>query len=208
MAKEFREKRRKSSLPAALAVGSLLLLLLLLGYYFENCLKRDLSDVLGVSSFNSSSSKSPVTNGETFNFTATVVGDQAGALNATVLFDLTGRGVINSNIQGPGVCLKLTDSTAACNNVNIDPNQTINWVVPVTAAANCSQGNPASITLQTRLVATVVTSTSTASANCVASQPQTTSSANPTTPPSQGGGNTQPTQSSTSNGSSNSNGGR
>ncbi len=198
MAREERTRRRSSSFPIFLAVGALVLLLLLLGYYFENCFKG--KDVLGVSTFNSSSSKNPVVNGETFNFNATVVGDQAGALNATVLFTLTGRGAIGSSIGGPGACAKLTDTTAACNNVDIDPNQTITWTVPVTAAGNCSQNTPPSLSLQTRLVATAVTTTSTATATCVASQQSgssPTSGSNPTTPPSnQGGGSTQPTSSS------------
>ncbi len=142
--------------------------------------------VLGVSTFSSASSKNPVVNGETFNFVATIVGDQAGVLNATVLFNLTGQGVINSTIQGPGACTKITDTTAACNNVDIDPNQTINWVVPVTANANCA---PSSISLQTRLVATLVSSTSTTSVNCVASQPSaTTSGGTATNPPANTGG--------------------
>src|SRR5947207_13508283 len=93
--------RKKSLAPVIVALGTLILLILLLGYYFENCLNKKLSmgseqqNVLGVSSFNSSASKNPVVNGETFNFVATIVGDQAGALNATVLFNLTGSGVIN-----------------------------------------------------------------------------------------------------------------
>lgn len=173
-----KKSRRKSPLAMLLALGTLVLLLLLLGYYFENCLKKQLSlagseNVLGVSTFSSSPSKNPVVNGETFNFAATVVGDQAGVLNATVLFSLTGQGVINSNIGGPGACVKVTDTTAACNNVNIDPNETITWTVPVTASGSCA---PSTLTLQTRLVATVVTSTSTATANCVASQPSATTS--------------------------------
>src|SRR5258708_28991897 len=172
--------KRKSSFPILIALGALILLILLLGFYFENCLKKN---VLGVSSFNSSPSKNPVIDGQTFNFVATVVGDQAGALNATVLFSLTGSGVINSNIQGPGACAKITDTTAACNNVNIDPNQTIIWTVPVTANTNCSQNSPATLTLQTRLVATAVVSSSTASVNCVASQSgATTQPTNTTTP--------------------------
>lgn len=181
------KNKKRSTLPTILSLGFLILLILLLGLYFENCLKKA---VLGVSTFNSSSSKNPVTNGETFNFTATVVGDQAGALNATVLFSLTGQGVINNNIQGPGACLKITDTTAACNNVNVDPNQTITWTVPVTASSNCSQTSPATLTLQTRLIATVVTSTSTASTNCVANQPLPTPSAttNATTSPTTTGG--------------------
>ncbi len=203
--------RNNSSFPVILAVGSLILLILLLGYYFENCLKKQVTmgseqqNVLGVSSFDSSASKNPVVNGETFNFVATVVGDQAGALNATVLFTLTGQGVINSNIKGPGACAKLTDTTAVCNNVDIDPNQTLVWTVPATAASNCSQSSPASVSLQTRLVATLVTSTSTATANCVANQPAATPTPNTTTAPgastptpsSQGGGNTQPAGGST-----------
>src|SRR5688572_20549644 len=99
------QKTRRSPLAKLLAIGSLVILLLLLGYYFENCLKKSLSmassqeAVLGVSTFSSSSSKNPVVNGETFNFNATITGDQAGVTNATVLFNLTGPGVINSNIQ-------------------------------------------------------------------------------------------------------------
>ncbi|SRR5260221_315540 len=183
--------RKKSSLPIFLALGSLILLILLLGYYFGNCFKG----VLGVSTFNSSSSKNPVTDGQTFNFVATVVGDQSGALNATVLFNLTGSGVINSNIQGPGACVKLTDTTAACNNVNIDPNQTIIWTVPVTANTNCSQNSPATLTLQTRLVATAVVSSSIASVNCVAL------TTNPTpTPPSTGNGTPIPSATTTGGG--------
>ncbi len=184
---------KRSSLPILLALGSLILLILLLGFYFENCLKKN---VLGVSTFNSSFSKNPVTDGDTFNFAATVVGDQSGALNATVLFSLTGAGVINSNIQGPGTCLKLTDTTAACNNVNIDPNQTLVWTVPVTADTNCSQvsGN---ISLQTRLVATAVVSTSTASVNCVAKSSGGGGVNATATPTSQNNGNTTPGSGST-----------
>src|SRR5258706_5270540 len=177
--------RKRSTFPVAFALVTLILLILLLGSYFANCFTKD---VLGVSTFSSSPSKNPVTNGETFNFKATVVGDQSGALNATVLFSLTGAGVINSNIQGPGACLKLTDTTAACNNVNVDPNETINWVVPVTAATNCSQQS-GSISLQTRLVATAVVSTSTAEVNCVASS-VTTSTSTPS-PTNNGNGATQ-----------------
>ncbi len=189
-------KDRRSSFPIIFALGSLILLILLLGFYFENCLKKELSmvsnqeAVLGVSTFSSSASKNPVNNHETFNFKTTIVGDQAGVLNATVLFDLTGPGVIGSNIQGPGVCVKITDTTGACNNVNIDPNETIVWTVPITAAANCSEQSPASLTLQTRLAATLVTSTSTATANCVANQPSSTTS--PTTPATTGNGTTPP----------------
>src|SRR5258708_663658 len=183
---------KRLSLPILLALGSLILLILLLGFYFENCLKKN---VLGVSTFNSSFSKNPVTDGDTFNFAATVVGDQSGALNATVLFNLTGAGVINSNIQGPGTCLKLTDTTAACNNVNIDPNQTIVWTVPITADTNCSQAS-GNISLQTRLVATAVVSTSTASVNCVAKSSAGGVNAT-TTPTSQNNGNATPNNGST-----------
>ncbi len=172
-------KERKSPVPVLVALGFLVLLLLLLGLYFENCFKNN---VLGVSTFGSSASKDPVVNGETFNFKATIVGDQAGVLNATVLFTLAGGGVMGTNIQGPGQCLKLTDTTGACNNVNVDPNQTVVWTVPVTANSNCSQSG--SIALQTRLVATVTTSTSTASVSCVAS-----TGSNATNPPANTNGN-------------------
>lgn len=181
---------RRSVFPIVLAVGSLILLLLFLGMYLENCL-RD-RDVLGVSNFSSSASKNPVLNGEAFSFTSTIVGDQSGLLNATALFRLSGKGVIGSNIQGPGVCTKVNDSTAACNNADVDPNETVNWIIPVTASSDCS---PSSISLQTQLVATLVSSTTTASVDCVTSQATpapTGSGSNPTPTTTNTGGNVQP----------------
>src|SRR6266581_2781042 len=100
---------KKSPVPALLFWLPLLLLLFLLGFYYGNCLGAKPSPssvtVLGVSNFTTSPSTNPVVNGTEFTFNTTAVADQNGILNATVKFDLSGQGVINNNIHGPGSCL-------------------------------------------------------------------------------------------------------
>lgn len=182
---------KRSRLPAAIAFSILLLLILLLGFYLGTCLKKPIAMettqqvVLGVSSFNTSASKNPVVNGESFTFNTTTVADANGIANATAKFDLSGQGVIDNNIHGPGTCVKITDATAVCNNVNVEANQTVTWTVPVTVKSNCSQSAPASLSFQAQLIAPVGTFTSTSGANCVASQ-QGTNPSPTSTPSSQG----------------------
>jgi len=205
----------KNPFAVVVTLLSLLVLMLLLGLYLGRCLQQSPAKisnvtVLGVSNFSTSVSPNPAVDGSGVVFTANAAADSSGIANATIKFDLSGQGAIDNNIHGPGVCLKVTDATAVCNNVNIEANQTASWTIPVTVNSNCSKSSPASLSFQAQMIAPVGTFTSTAGVNCIASSnqgstpiPTSSSGGNPTPTPTPSSSTT----TSTGGGSTNNSGG-
>lgn len=140
-----------------LVVPLVVIIVMLLMYLFLDMCMTDTSvynklsdkgDVMGVSSFSVDPSVSEVNGGDDFTYKTTITSDSTlGVLTTNIVFDLTGEGVIGADIDGPGLCQKVSDIRAVCTGVNILPEATLNWTLPVTANESCANGANSDIVL-------------------------------------------------------------
>jgi uncharacterized membrane protein YgcG len=106
-------------------------------------------DVLGVSTFDLTASKTQIKNNETVTYTAKVVTDDSdvAAVTGTIVFNLAGEGRIGEEIEGPGLCVQVSELRATCTAVNLLPSRTLTWEVPVTSKSTCSESATPTLTM-------------------------------------------------------------
>lgn len=143
-------------------------IMFLMYWFLQNCLVdtevykglNSTPEVLGVSTFDLSASKTKILDNETVTYTATAVtdSDNTGVVTGTIVFNLTGEGRIGENIEGPGVCVRVSELRATCTAVNVPSSKTLVWKVPVTSKSTCSQSATPTLTMVATLGTTGVAS--------------------------------------------------
>lgn len=152
------QKQNLSPLVSFVIFPLLIVLVLILLYLFlVQCLGgtkvyqelSEQSSILGVSSFDLTSSSTDVLDNDTVNFVLSLTSDNANSevLDSSVVFNLEGEGRIVDNIIGPGICVLSTELRVICTSVNILPSETLTWIVPVTAKDTCSASASPTLTM-------------------------------------------------------------